>query len=144
MLIPTLIKTSWCVPIMVEVTWVNNSPIKLVDSDVVVKQPLTVEGVDKLSSYRNYFFKVAATSNQQFLHNTSVFVHHHTDITHILWIKLNKPFAQLSNLLKMNAKLSLHRFWPAHQDDSNDTPQPICEFQADLPLLWIKDYPGLS
>ena len=30
----------------------------------------------------------------------------------------------------------------AHQDDSNDTPQPICEFQVDIPLLWIKDYPG--
>ena len=32
----------------------------------------------------------------------------------------------------------------AHQDDSNDTPQPICECQVDLPLLWIKAYPGLS
>ena len=32
----------------------------------------------------------------------------------------------------------------AHQDDSNDTPQPICECQVDFPLLWIKDYPGLS
>ena len=32
----------------------------------------------------------------------------------------------------------------AHQDDSNDTPQPIGEFQVDFPLLWIKDYPGLS
>ena len=32
----------------------------------------------------------------------------------------------------------------AHQDDSNDTPQPICEFQVDFPLLWIKDHPGLS
>ena len=31
-----------------------------------------------------------------------------------------------------------------HQDDSNDTPQPICEFQVNFPLLWIKDYPGLS
>ena len=30
------------------------------------------------------------------------------------------------------------------QDDSNDTPQPICECQVDFPLLWIKDYPGLS
>ena len=32
----------------------------------------------------------------------------------------------------------------AHQDDSNDTPQPICEFQVGFPLLWIKAYPGLS
>ena len=32
----------------------------------------------------------------------------------------------------------------AYQDDSNDTPQPIFEFQVDFPLLWIKDYPGLS
>ena len=32
----------------------------------------------------------------------------------------------------------------AHQDESNDTPQPIWEFQVDFPLLWIKDYPGLS
>ena len=32
----------------------------------------------------------------------------------------------------------------AHQDDSNDTPQPIGEFQFDFPLLWIKAYPGLS
>ena len=31
-----------------------------------------------------------------------------------------------------------------HQDDSNDTPQPISEFQVDFPLLWIKAYPGLS
>ena len=32
----------------------------------------------------------------------------------------------------------------AHQDDSNDTPQPIREFQVGFPLLWIKAYPGLS
>ena len=30
------------------------------------------------------------------------------------------------------------------KDDSNDTPQPICECQVDFPLQWIKDYPGLS
>ena len=39
--------------------------------------------------------------------------------------------------------LALPLKW-AHQDDSNDTQQPICEFQVDFPLLWIKDYPGLS
>ena len=33
---------------------------------------------------------------------------------------------------------------PAHQDDSNGTPQPICECQVDFYLLWIKAYPGLS
>ena len=32
----------------------------------------------------------------------------------------------------------------AHLDDSKDTPQPICEFQVDFPLLWIKAYLGLS
>ena len=32
----------------------------------------------------------------------------------------------------------------AHQDDSNDTPQPICEFQVGFHLLLIKAYPGLS
>ena len=32
----------------------------------------------------------------------------------------------------------------AHQDDSNNTPQPICDCQVDFPLLWIKAYPGLS
>ena len=32
----------------------------------------------------------------------------------------------------------------AHQDDSNDTPQPTYEFQVDFRLLWIKAYPGLS
>ena len=32
----------------------------------------------------------------------------------------------------------------AHQDDSNDTPKPICECQVDFPLQWIKEYPGLS
>ena len=32
----------------------------------------------------------------------------------------------------------------AHQDDSNDTPQPICVCQVDFYLLWIKAYPGLS
>ena len=42
----------------------------------------------------------------------------------------------------MNSKLSPRK--QAHQEDSNDTPQPICEFQVDFPLLWIKDYPGLS
>ena len=30
------------------------------------------------------------------------------------------------------------------QDDSNDTPQPIGECQVSFPLLWVKDYPGLS
>ena len=39
----------------------------------------------------------------------------------------------------MNAKLSR-----AYQDDSNNTPQPIFEFQVDFPLLCIKAYPGLS
>ena len=29
-------------------------------------------------------------------------------------------------------------------DGSNDTPQPTCEFQVDIILHWIKDYPGLS
>ena len=32
----------------------------------------------------------------------------------------------------------------AHQDDSNDTPQPTGEFQVGFPLLWIEDPPGLS
>ena len=32
----------------------------------------------------------------------------------------------------------------ALQDDSNDTPQPICECQVDFPLLRIKAYPSLS
>ena len=32
----------------------------------------------------------------------------------------------------------------AHQDNSNDTSQPICECQVVFPLLWIKAYPGLS
>ena len=32
----------------------------------------------------------------------------------------------------------------AHQDDSNDTPQSIREFQVGFPLLWIKAYPSLS
>ena len=50
---------------------------------------------------------------------------------------------------KMNAKLSQQKVLTLllkrpHQDDSNDTPQPICECQVDFPLLWIKDYPGLS
>ena len=30
----------------------------------------------------------------------------------------------------------------AHQDNSSDTPQPICECQVDFPLLWIKVYPN--
>ena len=30
------------------------------------------------------------------------------------------------------------------KDGSNDTPQPICECLVSFPLLWIKDYPGLS
>ena len=54
--------------------------------------------------------------------------------------------AQLSNLT-MNDKLSPHRFWPCHENGlikANDTPQPICEFQVDFPLLWMKDYPGSS
>ena len=32
----------------------------------------------------------------------------------------------------------------AHQDNQKDTPQPICEFQVDFPLLWIEAYPDLS
>ena len=48
----------------------------------------------------------------------------------------------------MNANLIQHSIAmplkQAHQDDSIDTPQPISEFQVDFPLLWMKDYPGLS
>ena len=52
---------------------------------------------------------------------------------------------------KTKARLSMQKFWycyenaeRTHQDDSNDTPQPIGECQVDFPLLWIKAYPGLS
>ena len=48
----------------------------------------------------------------------------------------------------MNAKLIKQRFLHCdenrHQDDSNDTPQPLGECQVDFPVLWIKAYPGLS
>ena len=39
-----------------------------------------------------------------------------------------------------DTKLIPQSFWPCHenQDDSNDTLQPICEFQVDFPLLWIR------
>ena len=48
-----------------------------------------------------------------------------------------------------NVKLCQHRFWPCHEnglikDDSNNTPQPLCEFQVGFPLLWIEARPGLS
>ena len=49
----------------------------------------------------------------------------------------------------MNTKLSLHTFWSCHENGLIKTiqmipVQPISEFQVDFPLLWIKDYPGLS
>ena len=50
----------------------------------------------------------------------------------------------------MNAKLSLHSFWPCHENRLVKMIQTIphnvriCEFQVDFPLLWIKAYPGLS
>ena len=48
----------------------------------------------------------------------------------------------------MNDKLSPHRFWPL-RDNRLKTVQMIpkksvWEFQVHFPLLWIKDYPGLS
>ena len=73
----------------------------------------------------------------------------------ILWQRMRKPKntqPRNANILHNSqwcSQLSKHRFWHllwkrAHQDDSNDTPQPICECQVNFPLLWIKDYPGLS
>ena len=49
----------------------------------------------------------------------------------------------------MNTKLSKAKVMTlplkrAHQDESNDTPQPVGECQVRFPLLWIKAYPGLS
>ena len=49
----------------------------------------------------------------------------------------------------MNAKFSPHRFWPCLGNRLIKTilmiPHNfICEFQVDFPLLWIKNYPGLS
>ena len=44
----------------------------------------------------------------------------------------------------MNAKLNQQMFSPfpvirtAHQDNSNDTPQPIGECHVSFPLLWIR------
>ena len=58
------------------------------------------------------------------------------------------PNMLVTNLKSMmNAKFSLVLPMPqerAHQDDSNDTPQSVCEFQVGFPLLRIKAYPGLS
>ena len=52
---------------------------------------------------------------------------------------IDQPTLQLSN------KSWMPNSWKrAHPDDSNNTPQPIGECQVDFPLLWIKDYPGLS
>ena len=54
---------------------------------------------------------------------------------------------QLSNLWWMPNSVSMVWALPwerTHQDNSNDTPQHICEFQVGFPLLWIKAYPGLS
>ena len=49
----------------------------------------------------------------------------------------------------INTKHSKHWFWHCHenrlnQDESNNTPKPIFECQVSIPLLWIKDYSGLS
>ena len=61
----------------------------------------------------------------------------------LLWYALR---SQLSNLSSMPDSVCMGALpWErAHQDDSNDTPQHICECQVDSPLLWIKAYPGLS
>ena len=59
-----------------------------------------------------------------------------------------RPYTALQSM--MNAKLSPHRFWPFHENGLVKTIQTIphnlyvCEFQVGFPLLWIKDYPGLS
>ena len=47
---------------------------------------------------------------------------------------------QLSNLRWMPNSISkgFDTAQRAHQDDSNDTPQPICECQVHFPLQWIK------
>ena len=72
-----------------------------------------------------------------------------SDFTKLMYFLSYKVYNCTTLQSMMNAKLSKQRFltllWkPANQDDSNDTPQPICECQADFPLLWIKAYPGLS
>ena len=59
----------------------------------------------------------------------------------IYWRLASKCHTILQYL--MNSILAVPRE-RAHQDDSNDTPQTICECQVDFPLMWIKDYPGLS
>ena len=47
---------------------------------------------------------------------------------------------QLSNLRWMPNSISkgFDTAQRAHQDDSNDTPQPICECQVSFPILWIR------
>ena len=92
----TFVKTSWCVSILAEVAGVKDCPVQLVDSDVVIEQPLPVVRVHKHSSYRNDFFEVAPASNQQFLHKTLLLCII-TYITHILGIKLHEPFAIETN-----------------------------------------------
>ena len=63
----------------------------------------------------------------------------------------NLALVQASNISPIYDECQTQSAWVlalpgerAHQDDLNDTPQPICEFQVDFPLLWIKAYPGLS
>ena len=62
----------------------------------------------------------------------------------VRWFQFGS-WPQLSNLKWMPISVRIGfdtAMKTAHQDDSNDTPQPICEFQVGFPLLWIKDKPG--
>ena len=64
-------------------------------------------------------------------------------ITYVVYNKVCTTLQSMMNANQSAKVLTLLLKW-AHQDDSNNTPQPICECQVAFPLLWIKDYPGLS
>ena len=77
-------------------------------------------------------------------------VHYRLESCGLLCLIFEKLIPILITTLQsiMNAKLSKQRFWHCHENGlikTNQTiPHKLGECQVDFPLLWIKDYPGLS
>ena len=75
----------------------------------------------RLKRFSELFFAVLKCTTNSTVHNSQIYDEYQTQSAKVLTLLWKR----------------------AHQDDSNDSPQPISECQVDFSLLWIKAYPGL-
>ena len=101
-------------------------------------------GTSQKPKHKSYTLWVPLSCNSHFLFTATLIKTPFYDSHRDLSVKAGHNTPIYDECQTQQAK-DLTLLWErAHWDNSNDTPQSIGGCQVDFPLLWIKDYPGLS